>query len=81
MAWPTWVHSPCRAMHASVGQSISDLEYGISRCALHERALLLQTRVRVYISYGGLLMLITGDLQKLQELEVDSNIYLLMRKV
>lgn len=44
-------------------------------------AVLLQTRVKVYISYGGLLMLITGDLQKLQELEVDSNVYLLMRKV
>jgi DNA-directed RNA polymerase I, II, and III subunit RPABC3 len=40
-----------------------------------------QTRVKVYISFGGLLMLITGDLQKLQELEVDANVYLLMRKV
>ena len=41
----------------------------------------VQMRVKVYISFGGLLMLITGDLQKLQELEVDSNVYLLMRKV
>lgn len=38
-------------------------------------------QVKVYISFGGLLMLLSGDAQKLQELEVDSNVYLLMRKV
>lgn len=31
--------------------------------------------------FWGLLLQLTGDLQKLQELEVDANIYLLMRKV
>jgi DNA-directed RNA polymerase I, II, and III subunit RPABC3 len=41
----------------------------------------LQVRVQVYISFGGLLMKLTGDLQKLQELDVDANIYLLIRKV
>lgn len=38
-------------------------------------------RVDVYISFGGLLMLLNGDAKKLQELDVDSNVYLLMRKV
>jgi DNA-directed RNA polymerase I, II, and III subunit RPABC3 len=41
----------------------------------------LQAQVKVYISFGGLLMLLAGDSQKLQDLEVDSDIYLLMRKV
>ena len=41
----------------------------------------VQMRVQVYVSFGGLLMQLTGDLQKLQELDVDANIYLLMRKV
>ena len=41
----------------------------------------LQTKVKVYISYGGLLMLLTGDLHKLKDLEVDSTVYLLIRKV
>ncbi len=40
-----------------------------------------QVRVEVYISYGGLLMLLAGDPKKLQDLEVDSNVYLLVRKV
>ncbi len=40
-----------------------------------------QMRVQVFISFGGLLLQLTGDLQKLQELDVDANIYLLMRKV
>ena len=40
-----------------------------------------QVRVEVYISFGGLLMLLVGDPKKLESLEVDSSIYLLMRKV
>lgn len=40
-----------------------------------------QLRVEVYISYGGLLMLLAGDPNKLQELEVDAPVYLLVRKV
>ena len=43
--------------------------------------LLWQTKVKVYISFGGLLMLLTGDLHKLKDLEVDSTVYLLIRKV
>lgn len=42
---------------------------------------MVQMRVQVYVSFGGLLMQLTGDLQKLQDLDVDANIYLLMRKV
>ena len=38
-------------------------------------------RVEVFISYGGLLMQLIGDPKKLEELEVDSPVYLLMRKV
>lgn len=40
-----------------------------------------QVKVEVYISFGGLLMLLVGDPKKLQDLEVDSSVYLLMRKV
>mmetsp|Transcript_40185 Transcript_40185/g.89160 ORF Transcript_40185/g.89160 Transcript_40185/m.89160 type:complete len:154 (-) Transcript_40185:913-1374(-) len=40
-----------------------------------------QVRVEVYISFGGLLMQLVGDPKKLQDLEVDSSVYLLMRKV
>ncbi len=40
-----------------------------------------QIKVEVYISFGGLLMLLVGDPKKLQDLEVDSAVYLLMRKV
>ncbi|CAD7703093.1 unnamed protein product [Ostreobium quekettii] len=35
----------------------------------------------VYASFGGLLMLLSGDPQKLAGLEVDENVYLLLRKV
>lgn len=38
-------------------------------------------KVSVYVSYGGLLMKLTGDPAKLNVLEVDSKVYLLMRKV
>jgi DNA-directed RNA polymerase I, II, and III subunit RPABC3 len=41
---------------------------------------LLQTQVQVYFSFGGLLMQLTGDVDKLQELQVDSNVYLLLKK-
>lgn len=39
-----------------------------------------QVKVEVFVSFGGLLMLLVGDPKKLQDLEVDSNIYLLLRK-
>jgi DNA-directed RNA polymerase I, II, and III subunit RPABC3 len=38
-------------------------------------------KVEIYISFGGLLMLLVGDPRKLQNLEVDASVYLLMRKV
>lgn len=37
-------------------------------------------KVSVYASFGGLLMKLTGDPAKLAVLEVDSKVYLLMRK-
>ena len=40
-----------------------------------------QLKVEVYVSYGGLLMQITGSPKELESMEVDSNVYLLMRKV
>ena len=40
-----------------------------------------QVRVDVFISFGGLLMQLTGDPSKLEDLHVDAQVYLLMRKV
>eukprot|EP00241_Pyramimonas_parkeae_P020253 CAMPEP_0114299246 /NCGR_PEP_ID=MMETSP0059-20121206/12866_1 /TAXON_ID=36894 /ORGANISM="Pyramimonas parkeae, Strain CCMP726" /LENGTH=149 /DNA_ID=CAMNT_0001421695 /DNA_START=45 /DNA_END=494 /DNA_ORIENTATION=+ len=40
-----------------------------------------QLRVEVYISFGGLLMLLKGDPSHLEGLKLDSRLYLLMRKV
>lgn len=40
----------------------------------------LQAQVQVYVSFGGLLMQLTGDVDKLHELQVDSNVYLLLKK-
>lgn len=37
--------------------------------------------MEVYISFGGLLMLLVGDPKKLADLEVDSSVYLLVRRV
>lgn len=36
---------------------------------------------QVYVSYGGLLMQLTGDPKRLEDLDVDQSIYLLLRKV
>ncbi|GIL58720.1 hypothetical protein Vafri_13723 [Volvox africanus] len=38
-------------------------------------------KVEVYISFGGLLMKLAGDPAKLEPIEVDSNIYLLLKKL
>lgn len=40
-----------------------------------------QLKADVYVSYGGLLMQLTGDPKRLEDLDVDQNIYLLCRKV
>ena len=39
-----------------------------------------ESKVAVYISYGGLLMKLVGDQRHLQSLELDSRVYALMRK-
>lgn len=49
--------------------------------ALPPPLLLLQMRVEVYISFGGLLLLLVGDPKKMERLEVDSSLYLLMKRV
>lgn len=38
-------------------------------------------KVNVFISFGGLLMLLSGDPKKLEDLQLDSSVYLLVRKV
>jgi len=38
-------------------------------------------KVSVFVSFGGLLMKLKGDPAKLSVMEVDSRVYLLMRKV
>ena len=35
----------------------------------------------IYISFGGLLMSIKGDVKSLKTLEIDSRLYLLMSKI
>mmetsp|Transcript_8004 Transcript_8004/g.13769 ORF Transcript_8004/g.13769 Transcript_8004/m.13769 type:complete len:153 (-) Transcript_8004:122-580(-) len=40
-----------------------------------------QVRVEVYVSFGGLLLLLVGDPKKMERLEVDSSLYLLMKRV
>ena len=39
------------------------------------------TKVEVTISFGGLLLQLTGDAQKLDALELDANVFLLMKRV
>ncbi|KAM4694791.1 DNA-directed RNA polymerases I, II, and III subunit RPABC3 isoform 2-T3 [Discoglossus pictus] len=39
------------------------------------------TRLSAYVSYGGLLMRLQGDANNLHGFEVDSRIYLLMKKL
>jgi len=38
------------------------------------------SKMSVHVSFGGLLMLMQGDQRHLQDLDLDSRIYLLMRK-
>lgn len=40
-----------------------------------------QLRVEVFVSFGGLLMQLSGDPSKLESFEVDNSVYLLMRKL
>ncbi len=40
-----------------------------------------QMRVEVYVSFGGLLLQLVGDPKKMERLEVDSCLYLLMKRV
>lgn len=49
-------------------------------CQLRVCSGVLQAQVQVYVSFGGLLMQLTGDVDKLHELQVDSNVYLLLKK-
>jgi DNA-directed RNA polymerase I, II, and III subunit RPABC3 len=40
-----------------------------------------KVKAEVYASFGGLLMQLSGDPKKLEDLDVDNTLYLLMRKV
>ena len=40
-----------------------------------------EKRINIFISFGGLLMSITGDIKSLKSLEIDSRVYLLMNKI
>ena len=40
-----------------------------------------KVKAEVYASFGGLLMQMSGDPKKLDEVDVDQSVYLLMRKV
>jgi len=40
-----------------------------------------QVKADVYVSFGGLLMQLTGDPKRLEDLDLDQNVYLLIRKV
>lgn len=35
----------------------------------------------IYVSFGGLLMSVKGEIKSLKNLEIDSRIYLLMKKI
>jgi DNA-directed RNA polymerases I, II, and III subunit RPABC3 len=37
-------------------------------------------KAEVYISFGGLLMQLTGEIKQLEQLDLDQSIYLLMKK-
>lgn len=39
------------------------------------------TKLEIYFSFGGLLMKLVGDPSKLKVIEVDSAVYLLMKKL
>ena len=40
-----------------------------------------QKYITIYVSFGGLLMSIRGEVKSLKNLEIDSRIYLLMSKI
>lgn len=40
-----------------------------------------QFKAEVYVSFGGLLMQLTGDPKQLEKLDIDQTIYLLIKKV
>ncbi|KAK9813345.1 hypothetical protein WJX73_001614 [Symbiochloris irregularis] len=69
-----------RAMQSSGSNLLSDdFEY-----VMHGRIFKLadkgsQAQVEVYISFGGLLMQLTGEANKLRDLVIDTNVFLLMR--
>lgn len=39
------------------------------------------SKADVYVSFGGLLMQLTGDPKRVEDLDLDQNVYLLIRKV
>jgi DNA-directed RNA polymerase I, II, and III subunit RPABC3 len=39
------------------------------------------SKADVYVSFGGLLMQLTGDPKRVEDLDLDQTVYLLIRKV
>lgn len=62
------------------GEGHWDLSSGLPRDSL--LSLLLSSHLSsAYVSYGGLLMRLQGDANNLHGFEVDSRVYLLMKKL
>ncbi|GAB4822226.1 hypothetical protein N2152v2_009272 [Parachlorella kessleri] len=75
---PTLMDKYDYVMHGKVfkykdNSSSGQLKADVSRAA--------RLDVEVYVSFGGLLMQLTGDPKRLEELDIDQNVYILMRKV
>ncbi|XP_065839370.1 DNA-directed RNA polymerases I, II, and III subunit RPABC3-like [Oscarella lobularis] len=70
------------ASGASVTSRADSFEYvmygKVYRLEGHEHE---AARLGAYVSYGGLLMRLEGDANHLQGIEVDQNVYLLMKKL
>ena len=67
--------------HRGAGKDDHDRSSACHGSLCCDRATAGQTRVEVTISFGGLLLQLRGDPQKLDALELDTNVFLLMKKV
>lgn len=73
-----------QAMQSAASQNLllNDYDYvmhgRIFKFKEHAAAL---AKLEVYISFGGLLMQLVGDPLKLKELQIDENVFLLVRTV
>ena len=75
--------APQKMGSASTGSLMDEYEYVMHGRVFKyvDRAAAGQTKVEVTVSFGGLLLQLRGDPQKLDALELDSNLFLLIKKV